>query len=333
MIGARIRSDCGRNFMASASAAKLIDVHHHPIPPFYLAENRERIAGSRGGEITRAWLEWTPERSLEAMDAHNVALSILSLTTPGLWFGDVDSARSTARRFNEYSAELAQGYPDRFGFFAAIPLPDSEGSLREIAHAMDVLGADGVGLLSSYDDRWLGDPAYTPVFEELNRRKATVFIHPTAPACCQTLMPGIATPMLEVPHDTARTVVSMLFSGTLTRFQDIRFILCHAGGTLPAMARRISLYASRAMTDQVPRGVEHELRRLYYDIAVSGYRPAIAALTSLVPVSQILFGSDHPFRPLAESAGPLSELGFSAAELQAIGWDNALRVLPRLRTS
>jgi 6-methylsalicylate decarboxylase len=319
--------------MAIAPASKLIDVHHHPIPPFYLAENRDRIAGSRGGEITRAWLEWTPERSLEAMDAHNVALAILSLTTPGLWFGDVEAARRTARRFNEYSVELTQRHPGRFGFFAAIPLPDTEGSLREITYALDVLGADGVGLLSSYDDKWLGDPVYGPVFHELNRRKATVFIHPTAPACCQSLMPGIATPMLEVPHDTARTVVSLLFSGTLTRFPDIRFILCHAGGTLPAMARRISLYASRDMTDKVPRGVEHELRRLYYDIAVSGYRPAIAALTSLVPLTQILFGSDHPFRPLAESAGTMTELGLSTAELQAIGWDNALAVLPRLRPS
>jgi 6-methylsalicylate decarboxylase len=319
--------------VTSSPAPKLIDVHHHAIPPFYLAENRDRIAGSRGGEITRAWLDWTPERSLEAMDAHNVAISILSLSTPGLWFGDVAAARKTARRFNEYAVELIQKYPRRFGFFAAIPLPDTEGSLREIAHALDVLGADGVGLLSSYDDRWLGDPAYTPVFEELNRRKATVFIHPTAPACCQTLMPGIATPMLEVPHDTARTVVSMLFAGTLARFQDIRFILCHAGGTLPAMARRISLYAARDLSDKAPRGIEHELRRLYYDIAVSGSRPAIAALTSLVPMSQILFGSDHPYRPLAESAGTMNDLGLSAAELQAIGGDNALAVLPRLRPS
>jgi predicted TIM-barrel fold metal-dependent hydrolase len=99
------------------------------------------------------------------------------------------------------------------------------------------------------------------------------------------------------------------------------------------MARRISLYASRDTTAQVPRGIEHELRRLYYDIAVSGYRPAIAALASLVPPSQILFGSDHPFRPLAESAGTINELGLSAAALQAIGWDNALAVLPRLRPS
>ena len=317
--------------MASSPASKLIDVHHHPIPPFYLAENRDRIAGSRGGAITRAWLDWTPALSLEAMDTHNVAISILSLTTPGLWFGDVEAARRTARRFNEYSVELIEKHPGRFGFFAAIPLPDTEGSLREIAHALDELDADGVGLLSSYDDKWLGDPVYEPVFEELNRRKATVFIHPTAPACCQTLMPGIATPMLEVPHDTARAVVSMLFSGTLARFRNIRFILCHAGGTLPAMARRISLYAARDLTDKAPRGVEHELRRLYYDIAISGYRPALAALTSLVPMSQILFGSDHPFRPLAESAGTLSDLGLSAAELEAIGWDNALAALPGLR--
>ncbi len=315
----------------SSTVAQLIDVHHHPIPPFYLSEYRDRIAGSRGGEITRAWLEWTPEKSLAAMDANHVATAILSLTTPGVWFGDVESARKTARRFNEYAAELARAHPGRFGVFAAIPLPDTEGSLREIAYALDVLGADGVGLLSSYEDKWLGDPAFAPVFEELDRRAATVFIHPTAPGGCQTLMPGIATPMLEVPHDTARTVVSLLFSGTLSRFKNIRFILCHAGGTLPVVARRISLYASRDALDKVPNGVEYELRRLYYDIAVSGYRPAIAALTSLVPMTQLLLGSDHPFRPLAELAATMNELGLSEADLRAIGRDNALALLPRLK--
>ena len=327
--------------MATSSASKpsvgtahaklpLIDMHHHPVPPFYLAENRERIAGSRGGEITRAWLDWTPEASLSAMDEHNVTTAILSLTTPGLWFGDVETARKTARRFNEYAVDLARQHPGRFGVFAAIPLPDTEGSMREIAYAFDELGVDGVGLLSCYDDRFLGDPAFAPVFEELDHRKAIVFIHPTAPGCCQGLMPGIATPMLEVPHDTARTVTSLLFSGTLSRLKHIRFILCHAGGTLPVVAGRISLYASRAMLEKVSNGVEHELRRLYYDIAVSGYRPAIAALTSLVPMTQILFGSDHPFRHLAESAATMGELGLSEADLRAIGRDNALALLPRL---
>lgn len=309
----------------------LIDVHHHPVPPFYLAENRDRIAGSRGGEITRAWLDWTPEASLAAMDAHNVATAMLSLTSPGAWFGDTEVARKTARRFNEYSAELACQHRGRFGFFAAIPLPDIDGSLRELSYALDVLGADGVGVLSSYDDKWLGDPVYRPVFEELHRRGAIVFVHPTAPACCQTLMPGIATPMLEVPHDTARTAVSLLFSGTLAQFTNIRFILCHAGGSLSVMARRIVQYAARNLADTVPNGVEYELKRLYYDIAVGGHRPAIAALQSLVPITQILFGSDHPFRPLAETADTIGDLGLSTSELRAIGRDNALALIPRLK--
>ena len=318
--------------MADAPTSLLIDVHHHPVPPFYLAENRDRIAGSRGGEITRAWLEWTPEASLAAMDVHQVATAILSLTSPGAWFGDAEAARKTARRFNEYSVELARRHPGRFGVFAALPLPDIDGSLSELAYALDVLRADGIGVLSSYDDKWLGDPTYRPLFEELNRRHAILFVHPTAPGCCQTLMPGIATPMIEVPHDTARTVVSLLFSGTLSRFKDIRFILCHAGGTLPILARRIVQYAARDLSGMVPNGVEYELRRLYYDIAVGGHRPAVAALTGLVPMTQILFGSDHPFRPLAETAETMQELGLSPAELQAIGRDNALTLMPRFKT-
>jgi predicted TIM-barrel fold metal-dependent hydrolase len=161
----------------------LIDVHNHVIPPFYLSENRDRIAGSRGGEISRAWLDWTPQQSIDAMDEHGVETAVLSLSTPGVWFGNAETARSTARRFNEYASELAGKHSRRFGLFAAIPLPDTEGSLREIEYAFDVLKADGIGLLTSYGDKWLGDPDYRPVLEELNRRKAVVFVHPTTPNC------------------------------------------------------------------------------------------------------------------------------------------------------
>src|SRR4029077_15313206 len=221
---------------ARAGSRRLIDVHSHIVPPFYLAENRERIAGSRGGEISRAWLEWTPQQSLAAMDEHGVETAVLSLSTPGVWFGNAEEARTTARRVNEYGAELVRDHPGRFGLFAAIPLPDTEGSLREIEYGLDVLKADGIGLLTSYGDKWLGDPAYRSVLEELNRRKAVVFVHPTTPNCCRTLMPGIATLMAEVPQDTTRTIISLLFSGTLTRLKDIRFIFCHAGGTVPIVA-------------------------------------------------------------------------------------------------
>jgi len=169
----------------------LIDVHNHIVPPFYLAENRERIGGSRGGQISAAWLEWHPEKALEAMDEHGVATAVLSLSTPGVWFGDAEAARRTARQCNDYAAELARSHQRRFGLFSALPLPDTEGNLREIEYALDVLKADGIGLLTSYGDKWLGDPSYQPVFEELHRRKAVVFVHPTTPIVAERSCPAL----------------------------------------------------------------------------------------------------------------------------------------------
>jgi 6-methylsalicylate decarboxylase len=315
----------------AAPARRLIDVHSHMIPPFYLEQNRERIAGSRGGEISRAWLEWSPQQTLDAMDQYGVETSMLSLSTPGVWFGDAQEARTLARKVNDFGADLARKNPGRFGLFAAIPLPDTEGALREIEYALDGLKADGIGLLTSYGDKWLGDPAYRPVFEELNRRKAVVFVHPTAPNCCRALVPGINTLMTEVPQDTTRTIISLLFSGTLTRLKDIRFIFCHAGGTMPSVAARMTHYAPKNVAEVLPNGVDHELKRLYYDIAVSGYRPAISALTGLIPMQQILFGSDFPYRALGETADTMAQLGLSDADLAAIARGNALGLLPRLK--
>ena len=321
--------------LAEVPIAKLplIDVHHHIVPPFYLAENRERLAASRGGKISAAWLEWEPQKALDAMDKHGVATAVLSLSTPGVWFGDVEAARSTARRCNDYAAKLARDHPRRFGLFSVVPLPDTEGSLREVEYALDVLKADGIGILTSYGDRWVGDVAYQPVFEELNRRKAVVFVHPTAPNCCRTLMPGISPFAAEVPQDTTRAVMSLLFSGALTRFKDIRFIFCHAGGSVPVVAARMSQYGPKDLIEKLPNGVDYELKQLYYDIAVSGHRPAIAALTSFIPTSQILFGSDFPYRALGETADSMPQLGLSVADLQAIGRDNALTLLPNLAHS
>jgi 6-methylsalicylate decarboxylase len=267
------------------------------------------------------------------MNKHGVATAVLSLSTPGVWFGDVAAARSSARRCNDYAATLAKDHPGRFGLFSVVPLPDTEGSLREMEYALDVLKADGIGLLTSYDDKWVGDVSYQPVFEELNRRKAVAFVHPTTPNCCRTLMPEISPITAEVPQDTTRAVMSLLFSGALTRFKDIRFIFCHAGGSVPVVAARMTQYGPKDLIEKLPSGVEYELKWLYYDIAVSGHRPAIAALTSFVPTSQILFGSDFPYRALGETAESLPQLGLSAADLQAIGRDNALTLLPNLAHS
>jgi predicted TIM-barrel fold metal-dependent hydrolase len=309
----------------------MIDVHHHHIPPFYLAENRERIAGSRGGQISPAWLNWTPEHAIEAMDKTGVSSAVLSLSTPGVWFGDAREACQTARRVNEYAADLARSHPGRFGLFAAIPLPDTEGSLREIEYAFDVLKADGIGVLSSYGDKWLGDSAYLPVFEELNRRKAVVFEHPTTPLCCRTLLPDVAPLVAEMTHDTTRAITNLLFTGTFSRFKDIKFIFSHAGGNVAMAYGRMLQYGPKDIAEKAPNGIEYEFRRLYYDIAGTAFKPAIAALTSLVPMTQLLLGSDNPYVPLGDTTQGITRLGLSAADLHAIGRDNVLAILPGLK--
>ena len=314
--------------------ARLIDVHHHILPPVYLAEARERVIAQGQGYLPASVLRWTPENTLAEMDQNGVATAIVSISTPGVWFGDVQAARTLARKCNEYSARLVGDHPGRFGFFAVMPLPDKEGSLHEIAYALDGLKADGIGLMTSYGDKWPGDISYAPVFEELNRRKAVVYIHPTGPNCCRDLIPHVPYVMTELPHDTTRAVTSLLFSGSFARFRDIRFIFSHAGGTLPMVAGRIARQSNaiEELAEKVPNGVDYELKRFYYEIAGSANRPAMSALMNLVPLSQIIFGRDYPWGRIAANVSGLNNLGLSAADVRAIGRDNALTLFPRLRS-
>jgi predicted TIM-barrel fold metal-dependent hydrolase len=309
-----------------AEKPNLIDVHHHFAPPAYVAENRNKVSP--------AALDWTPQKALDAMDAQGVSTAVLSLALPGVWFGDADAARRTSRLCNDYAADLARSHTGRFGLFPVVPLPDTEGSLREIEYAFDVLKADGIGILTSYSDgsgsKWLGNPAFVPVFEELNRRKAVVFVHPIVASCCQKLLPDVSPLVSEIPQDTTRAVTNLLFTGTFARFRDIRFIFSHGGGDVPMVMGRLHDYAPKDIAEKAPNGIDYELRRLYYDIAGTAWPPAIAALSKLVPVTQILFGSDNPFVPLWETAERMMQLGLSQSDLRAIGRDNALALLPNL---
>jgi 6-methylsalicylate decarboxylase len=311
---------------APSENTSLIDVHHHFAPPAYVAENRSKVSP--------AALDWTPQKALDAMDAEGVATAVLSLALPGVWFGDADAARRTSRLCNDYAADLARSHPGRFGLFPVVPLPDVDGSLREIEYAFDVLKASGIGIVTNYSDasgsKWLGNPAFTPVFEELNRRKVVVFVHPIVASCCQKLLPDVSPLVSEIPQDTTRAVTNLLFTGTFSRFRDIRFIFSHGGGDVPMVMGRLHDYAPKNIAETAPNGIDYELARLYYDIAGTAYPPAIAALTKLVPVTQILFGSDNPFVPLQETARRMNELGLSTAEIRAIGRDNAIALLPNL---
>lgn len=301
-----------------------IDVHHHVVPPDYAAV----VRGKAKLEVPVS--AWTLERSLADMDAAGVATAVASISNPGLFFGDPAEARRLARICNEYGAELGRRYPGRFGMFAALPLPDVEGALAEIAYALDELGLDGVGLFTSYGNRWLGDPHFAPVFAELDRRGAIAFTHPVTPACCAGILPEIPPRVVEFATDTTRTIVDLLFSGTATRYPRVRMIFSHAGGTMPFLIERLTeLAKAPAMRERLPDGVLPPLRRFFYDTAQSSNPTALGALRSLVPVSQILFGTDFPFRTAAEHVANLAGCGFTAEEIGAIERGNPAGLLPK----
>ena len=303
-----------------------IDVHHHFAPPAWVTEVRGRPL------LQPANTTWTPEKSIDDMDRGGVAGAVVSITNPGLWFGDAAVTRRLARACNEYGATLVRDHPTRFGLFAAMPLPDVDATLQEIAYAYDTLKADGVGLMTSYGDMWLGNAAFRPVMEELNRRNAIVHVHPTAANCCKNLSYGVAPGSIEYGTDTTRAITGVAFSGDAARFPNIRFIWSHAGGTVPFLAGRID-GASNNAKDRMPRGFAYEIKRFYYDLAGAANKGAVASLLQLVPPTQILYGTDFP--PGGNSRDVLNTLAeiamFSETDLRAVERDNAVKLFPRFR--
>ena len=302
-----------------------IDVHQHFFLPEYLAAmgpmaNMPQVKG------------WSLAQAHEQMEKNGIATSLLSLSPPGIHIhGDAD-ARKLARLVNDHAAKLRASEPRKFGHFASVPMPDVQGTLAEIAYAYDTLKADGVQLMTSYGNRWPGHPDFDPVFDELNRRKALVFIHPLEPACCAHLIDWVPAPLGEFVFDTTRCVFSLLFSGTLARCPDIRFIFCHCGGTVPMLSGRAAMTGfERMMAAKVPKGVDYELKKLHYDVALAAYPTALTALLTLVPTSQVLLGSDFPFGLPGDAIRGLEAHGFKPADLNAILRENAARLIPRLQ--
>jgi predicted TIM-barrel fold metal-dependent hydrolase len=303
------------------ASRRIIDVHHHIAPPAYLGETRAAQQPPTIG--------WSLQKSLDDMDKAGVASAISSITTPGIWFGDDAQAQRLARACNDYAAKLAQDHPGRFGMFAALPLPNVDAALRESEYALDTLKADGIGLLTSFGDKWLGDPAFDPLMAELNRRKAVVYTHPTTADCCRNLVPQVPLAMIEYGTDTTRAIASLLFRGGAKKFPDIKFIFSHAGGTMPFLIER---FLRLGPQQNVPGGVAQALKTFYYDIAQSSHPIPLAALVKLVSTSQIVFGTDFPFRTSAEHAKALVDFGFSADDLRAVDRDNVVKLLPKYRS-
>jgi predicted TIM-barrel fold metal-dependent hydrolase len=306
-----------------------VDVHHHLFPPPFVAQLAQHEHYLARG-VAR---HWTPQTSLDDMDAAGIATAFTSITAPGLAL--VHPARLTVltRECNEFGARMVADHPRRFGLFASVPLPDVDAALREIAHALDTLRADGIGLLTSYAGKWLGDPAFAPVMDELDRRGAVAYVHPTAADCCRNLLPGVADWVLEFPVDTTRAIASLLFGGTLARCPRIRFIFAHAGGILPLVVEHLvrAAHVDAALAARVPQGVRAALQALHYDTALRMHPAAMRAALDLVDASRLLLGTDAPLRRSADQLGELHALGLSREVLAMIEGDNARALLDRYR--
>lgn len=309
------------------SNPRRIDVHHH-----------YGLPGGRGPLGS-----WSPARAIEEMDKHGIETSIISRTSGETEDGG-EKARAFARKTNEFAAKVVSDNPKRFGFFANITYSDPDGALKELEYVYETLKADGVSLLSSIGDKWPGDPAFDPVFEELNRRKAILFLHPLTSKCCRNLIPG-GEGSVERDFDTTRAVTNLLYSGTLSRLADIRYIINHSGADVPVMAGRIKdrvpgfstfggtpLSNREGRTDKIPHGVFYELTKLYYECAHAAYPAAMAALTAFAPPSQYMFGTDWPAEPMESTLDELPKSKLSPESMRALNRGNAERLFPRFKS-
>jgi predicted TIM-barrel fold metal-dependent hydrolase len=331
-VAGGLAAAAGAGFAPKAAAQAKphrIDVHHHIVPPAWLN------AMNRIGRTNPPLLNWSAQKTLEDMDEGGVATAITSITTPQVTPLGKEVAVRLARDANEFAKKLAADHPGRFGVFATLPLPHIDEALKEIAYVFDVLKVDGIGMMTNYGDTWLGYSSFAPVWQELNRRKATVYTHPTDANCCVNLVQGLPSFAVEWGTDTTRTIANLIFSGTSQKYADISWIFSHGGGALTSFAERFLV----AMVSRPPyegkftrEMVEGEIKRFHYDTAQITQWGTLSALAKLVPVSQIVYGTDYPFRTTVDHSKGVEAL-FGGDDLRKIDRENALRLLPHLRAA
>ncbi|HMZ59274.1 MAG TPA: amidohydrolase family protein [Leptospiraceae bacterium] len=275
--------------------AEIIDVHHHFVPDFYAdALNKAGYRKVAGAELP----DWTPERSLKVMDMNGIRTAVTSISSPGVFFGNAENASLLARKCNEYMAELKIKFPERFGSFAVLPMPLPDRSVLEAVYALDQLKCEGIVLLGSTEGKFLGHPDFDALMEELNRRNAAVFVHPNLHRTSELIDLSIPGFIVEFLCDTVRAAVNLIYSGTMEKFPNIRWVLSHAGGFLPYIAWRVSLgNLFPGVNEKAPAGILNYINRFYYDTALSPSPYVVSALKELVEPDHILYGSDFPFAP------------------------------------
>ncbi|WP_332238528.1 amidohydrolase family protein [Sporolactobacillus sp. KGMB 08714] len=311
-----------------------IDVHVHYLPPSYVEALRENEGERPDGFKTP---DWDPRQHIALMERLGIEISILSLSSPHVYFGDEAAAKTLARRVNEYGAELAGQYPGKFRLLASLPLPNVKDSIEEIRFALDELDADGFTLPTNTRGIYLGRTDLDPVFEVLNERKTVVVLHPNKPGRVpENVNEGLPIPAMEFLFDTTRTVINMIINGTFSRYKNIKFVIPHAGAFLSLLADRLDPFFKIIPVGErkVKADVYAVLKRLYYDVAGFCVPRQLGTLLQLVDASHLLYGSDYPYTPAigcASLAGMLNDTDLlTEKQRQAMFYENALALFPRL---
>jgi 6-methylsalicylate decarboxylase len=310
----------------------IVDLHQHVIPDFYWEASNED--GNAAGGITPP--RWSVEGAIAYLDEAGIDVAVPSISTPGVHFGDDAAARALARRVNEYLADLKRRRPDRFGGFAALPLPDVDGVLEQIEYALDVLELDGVSMMTNADGSYLGDSRFDAIFEELQRRGAVVFVHPTASPDPIAHTLGLPDSLLDYPVDTSRAIAKLHYSNTFARTPDVKYLFAHAGGTIPFVASRFAIVDEMdVIAGAQERGAFADvLPRLHWDTASAFSDPVLHMLRSVAGLENVVFGTDYPYPRDAISIAGLRHVQHTAelddGERRDVLGASAARLIPRL---
>lgn len=308
-----------------SATTPIIDIHHHAISPALRAALLAQFKQTTNSAVDLP--EWTLQRDWEAMQRLGITGALLSMPGSG--------TPAEVHAFNTFLAETSREDPRHYGFLANLPSGDTKAALREIAYVLDTLQGDGFALPSNYRGIYLSDERMDAILAELNRRSAVIFVHPGLPAGNDLPLFGRDVSVYEFPFDTTRAVMDLIYSGKMARYPQIRWIVAHAGGTIPFLAYRLSIASEWRGITQAPEEVLSSLRTLYYELALSTSPAVFQALQELAGPSHVLFGTDFPIRPeqgVAQSLEQFSRYpGFQANEQRLIGAETAQALFPRFR--
>lgn len=263
------------------------DTHHHINPKIY-EDELKHIGISKINGMKHP--KWSEKIMLKWMDEIGIEKVIMSISTPGVYFGSDSHSRILCRKLNEYMAGLVKKHSGKIGAFAVVPLPDVDGAIEELKYALDVLKLDGIGLLSNINSNYLGNKNFRKFYEELDIRNAIIYIHPTAPEIATKYYLLNYTYFFKL--DTTRTIIDFMRSGYHRDFSNIRFILSHGGGVLPAIYPTL-IKGLKEENPKIEEEFEQWKSQLFVDTALISYPDEMLPTTlNFFGDNHIVFGSD-----------------------------------------